>query len=255
MHTALKCAVCGRAHAIDRLQNVCEVCSRPLLAEYDLDKLAGTFTPDVVRSRPERSMWKFAEVLPIDRREEAVSMGEGMTPLLPVRGCGPLANFRRLFVKDESFNPTGSFKARGMSAAITRAKALGATTVVLPSAGNAGGAAASYAARAWPFVLRADARGHAELQRGRGDRRRRPGRIGQGTDQRLRQIGSPSVRAVRLVRPVNAERAVSSRGQENDGLRAGLRLRRRGDRPTGAPRRHLLSHRRRHGTDRHVEGV
>ncbi len=148
MHTALKCAVCGRAHAIDRLQNVCEVCSRPLLAEYDLEKLAATFTPDVVRRRSERSLWKFAEVLPIDRREEAVSLGEGMTPLLPVRGCGPLANFRRLFVKDESFNPTGSFKARGMAAAITRAKALGATTVALPSAGNAGGAAAAYAARA-----------------------------------------------------------------------------------------------------------
>lgn len=148
MHTALKCAVCGRAHAIDRLQNVCEVCSRPLLAEYDLEKLAATFTPDVVRRRSERSLWRFAEVLPIDRREEAVSLGEGMTPLLPVRGCGPLANFRRLFVKDESFNPTGSFKARGMAAAITRAKALGATTVALPSAGNAGGAAAAYAARA-----------------------------------------------------------------------------------------------------------
>ena len=74
-------------------------------------------------------------------------MGEGMTPLVPVRGGGPLAELQ-LFVKDESFNPTGSFKARGMSAAITRARALGTSTVALPSAGNAGGAAAFYAARA-----------------------------------------------------------------------------------------------------------
>jgi threonine synthase len=118
------------------------------LAEYPLDKLAETFTPDFVRSRRVRSLWKFAEVLPVDRPQDAVSMGEGMTPLVGVKGRGPLADFRRLFVKDESFNPTGSFKARGMAAAITRARALGTTTVVLPSAGNAGGAAASYAARA-----------------------------------------------------------------------------------------------------------
>jgi threonine synthase len=148
VHTSLKCAACGRVHAIDRLQNLCESCARPLLAEYALDTLAATFTPDVVRRRTERSLWKFAEVLPINHLDEAVSLGEGLTPLLSVRGSGPLANFRRLFVKDESFNPTGSFKARGMAAAVTRAKALGVTSVALPSAGNAGGAAAAYAARA-----------------------------------------------------------------------------------------------------------
>jgi threonine synthase len=119
-----------------------------LLAEYPLDDLAGNFTPEAVRARSERSLWKFAEVLPIASREEIISLGEGLTPLLAVRGSGPLAAFRRLFVKDESLNPTGSFKARGMAAAITRAKALGAVTVALPSAGNAGGAAAAYAARA-----------------------------------------------------------------------------------------------------------
>jgi threonine synthase len=148
VHTTLKCAACGHLHAVDAPQNVCVQCGRPLLAEYRLTALAGTFTPERVRSRHVRSLWRFWEVLPVDRPEDAVSMGEGVTPLVSVRGRGPLADFRRLFVKDESFNPTGSFKARGMSAAITRAKALGITTVVLPSAGNAGGAAASYAARA-----------------------------------------------------------------------------------------------------------
>jgi threonine synthase len=148
VHTTLKCAACGHLHAVDSPQNVCVRCARPLLAEYRLEDLAERFTPARIRARRERSLWKFAEVLPVDRVEDAVSMGEGMTPLVSVRGRGPLAEFRRLFVKDESFNPTGSFKARGMSAAITRAKALGTRTVVLPSAGNAGGAAASYAARA-----------------------------------------------------------------------------------------------------------
>jgi threonine synthase len=148
VHTSLKCAACGTTHAIDRLQNVCQACGRPLLAEYPLEDLAGKFTPEAVRMRSERSLWKFAEVLPIASRDEIVSLGEGLTPLLPVRGSGPLAAFRQLFVKDESLNPTGSFKARGMAAAITRAKALGAVTVALPSAGNAGGAAAAYAARA-----------------------------------------------------------------------------------------------------------
>jgi len=148
VHTSLKCAACGELHAVDSPQNVCLRCGRPLLAEYRLDELAEKFTPAQVRSRRERSLWKFAEVLPVSHSKDAISMGEGVTPLLSVRGRGPLANFRRLFVKDESFNPTGSFKARGMSAAMTRAKALGTRTVALPSAGNAGGAAAAYAARA-----------------------------------------------------------------------------------------------------------
>jgi threonine synthase len=148
VHTTLKCAACGHLHAIGSPQNLCVRCARPLLAEYPLDKLAETFTPAHVRSRHVRSLWKFAEVLPVERAQDAVSMGEGLTPLVNVQGRGALAGFRRLFVKDESFNPTGSFKARGMSAAITRAKALGTRTVVLPSAGNAGGAAAAYAARA-----------------------------------------------------------------------------------------------------------
>jgi threonine synthase len=148
LHTSLKCAACGKVHAIDRVQGLCTSCARPLFAEYPLSELARTFTPDRVRERRVRSMWKFAEVLPVDRVQDAVSMGEGLTPLIPVRGSGALAGFDQLFVKDESFNPTGSFKARGMAAAITRAVALGIKTVALPSAGNAGGAAAAYAARA-----------------------------------------------------------------------------------------------------------
>jgi threonine synthase len=93
-------------------------------------------------------MWRFWDVLPVDSPEEAVSLGEGETPLLRCTSRGPFSRFSRLFVKDESFNPTASFKARGMSAAVTRAVRLGVKTIALPSAGNAAGAATYYAARA-----------------------------------------------------------------------------------------------------------
>jgi threonine synthase len=148
MHIALTCALCGLEHAVDRLQNLCTSCARPLVAHYDLDHLKSAFTPEVVRRRSLRSMWRFWDVLPVHDAHEAVSLGEGVTPLLPCVRRGPFAAFSRLYVKDEAFNPTASFKARGMSAAVTRAVQLGVKAVALPSAGNAAGAAAAYAARA-----------------------------------------------------------------------------------------------------------
>jgi len=148
MHTSLHCAACNKSHDVDRLQNLCTDCGKPLLVGYDLPAVMETFRPDVVRQRTERSMWRFREVMPIGDESEIVSLGEGCTPLLPLERRGPFEPFTQLYVKDEAFNPTGSFKARGMSAAITRAKALGATVVALPSAGNAAGAATYYAAKA-----------------------------------------------------------------------------------------------------------
>ena len=93
-------------------------------------------------------MWRYRELLPVFDGEEPVTLGEGFTPLIHARRLGARLGMTRLFIKDESLNPTNSFKARGQSAAITRARALGATTIALPSAGNAGNAAAAYAARA-----------------------------------------------------------------------------------------------------------
>jgi threonine synthase len=148
MHKSLTCAKCGLEHTVDRLQNLCTSCQRPLVAGYDLAALRGRFTPETVRSRTLRSMWRLWDVLPVDGPEEAVSLGEGQTPLLRCTPRGPFAKFANLYVKDESFNPTASFKARGMSAAVTRARRLGVKTVALPSAGNAAGAATYYAARA-----------------------------------------------------------------------------------------------------------
>lgn len=147
MHTSLECSLTGEFYDPDRLQGLSKS-GKPLLARYDLNAIRSEFTPANVRARTERSMWRFHNVLPVNSVEEAVTLGEGLTPLLACAARGPFGGFGSLLVKDESFNPTQSFKARGMSAAITRAAALGVRTVALPSAGNAAGAATAYAARA-----------------------------------------------------------------------------------------------------------
>ncbi|MFV0446720.1 MAG: threonine synthase [Planctomycetaceae bacterium] len=147
MHTSLACSLKGDVYPVDRLQNLSQA-GKPLLAGYDLAAIKATFTPEAVRQRTIRSMWRFWDVMPVDDPSEAVSLGEGVTPLLRCERRGPFQPFEQLFLKDESFNPTASFKARGMSAAVTRAKALGVKTVALPSAGNAAGAATYYAAKA-----------------------------------------------------------------------------------------------------------
>jgi threonine synthase len=121
-------------------------CGAPLLARYDLDK-ARSWSREILKDR-EPSMWRYREMLPLFDGEAPVTLGEGFTPLIHARALGARLGLDRLYIKDESLNPTNSFKARGQSAAITRARALGVTTVSVPSAGNAGNAMAAYAARA-----------------------------------------------------------------------------------------------------------
>ena len=123
------------------------VCGRPLLAAYDWERIGATWSRDSLRDGP-RSMWRYAPALPLEPGSEPVSLGEGWTPLLHAPRLGADLGLTRLFVKDEALNPTNSFKARGMSAAVTRAKALGASTLSVPSAGNAACAMAAYAAKA-----------------------------------------------------------------------------------------------------------
>ena len=118
----------------------------PLLARYDLAR-AREWSRDSLTGRP-ATMWRYREMMPLFPGETPVTLGEGYTPLLRTCRLGRDVGLDRLFVKDESFNPTNSFKARGQSAAITRALALGVTTITLPTAGNAGNAAAAYAAAA-----------------------------------------------------------------------------------------------------------
>jgi threonine synthase len=147
MHCDLVCSLTGESYAVDQLQGLSRA-GKPLLARYDLAAVARRVTPEILRRRAIHSMWRFHECLPVDDPAQAVSLGEGGTPLIPGRPVGPFAPFSDLWIKDEGGNPTQSFKARGMSAAITRALALGVRTVALPSAGNAAGAATAYAARA-----------------------------------------------------------------------------------------------------------
>jgi threonine synthase len=144
----LECSACGKKYDAGVEQHLC-TCGKPLVARYDLRSAASTLTLENLKTRP-RTLWRYAEVLPND---PAVSLGEGMTPLVHARRLGASihcgeAGLQSLYIKDEGLNPTGSFKARGMTAAVSRAKQLGAKAVAAPTAGNAGGALAAYAAAA-----------------------------------------------------------------------------------------------------------
>ena len=145
--THLECSVpCGAPRLDPRThQHLC-TCGAPLLARYDLDK-ARSWKRESLAGR-EPNMWRYRELLPLFDGETPVTLGEGFTPLFHAKALGATLGLDRLYVKDESLNPTNSFKARGQSAAITRAKYLGATTIALPTAGNAGNAAAAYSAAA-----------------------------------------------------------------------------------------------------------
>ncbi|MBI3662759.1 MAG: threonine synthase [Acidobacteria bacterium] len=144
--THLECSrySCRKTVSHTQLQNLCPACNSPLLAKYDLARAGRALTREALKSRA-RTMWRYEEVLP---GAPPVTLGEGMTPLLHARRLGERIGLENLYVKDEGLNPTGSFKARGLSAAVTMAKTLGAKTLAIPTAGNAGGALAAYAAQA-----------------------------------------------------------------------------------------------------------
>jgi len=139
----LECSACGKKYDAGVEQHLCS-CGKPLLARYDLRQAAKTLSLENLQSRS-RTLWRYAEVLP---NVPPVSLGEGMTALVHANRLGGSMGLESLYVKDEGLNPTGSFKARGMTVAVTRAKQLGAKALAAPTAGNAGGALAAYAAAA-----------------------------------------------------------------------------------------------------------
>jgi threonine synthase len=143
--THLDCTRCHKRYPAGQVWNLCE-CGGPLFARYDLDRAAKNMRPGHLALR-ENSLWRYDDVLPVADPDHRISLGEGMTPLLPARRLGRVVGLPRLLIKEEGGNPTGSFKARGLCMAVSMAKALGATDVCLPSAGNAGSALAAYAAR------------------------------------------------------------------------------------------------------------
>ncbi len=141
----LEAAIDGTVLPFGTLQNT--HAGRPIWVRYDLDRIREAVSPAVIATRPP-TLWRYRELLPLPLDAEPVTLGEGMTPLLRCDRLGAQLGLKNLWVKDESQLPTGSFKSRGMTAAVSLAKWLGVKRIALPTAGNAGGAAAAYAARA-----------------------------------------------------------------------------------------------------------
>ncbi len=142
----LECTRCKATYSPENPHNLCQ-CGAPLFARYKLKQIKDELKREDINNRPP-NLWRYRELLPITEGKDIISLGEGFTPLTPAISLGKKLGLERLWIKDESFNPTGSFKARGMSVAISMAKKLGIKEVCLPSAGNAAGAAAAYSARA-----------------------------------------------------------------------------------------------------------
>ena len=143
----LECSFCHREYEARRLHNVCTECGKPLLVRYDLKRIAKFLTRQALYAR-RSDLWRYREMLPVRREDNIVSLGEGWTPLIHAKTLGASLGVSRLFVKDESLNPTQSFKARGMSVAVSMAKELGVKKLAAPSAGNAAAALAAYCAHA-----------------------------------------------------------------------------------------------------------
>jgi threonine synthase len=142
----LDCARCGAWHDADQVQGTCS-CGSPLLARYDLARVAGQVSPDQIAARPP-TLWRYHELLPVRRPGGVVSLGEPMTPLLALPRLGRALGVPNLAMKDEGLLPTGSFKARGAAVGVSRAAELGVAAIALPSNGNAGAAWSAYARRA-----------------------------------------------------------------------------------------------------------
>lgn len=145
--THLVCTACGQTHDATVPQNLSPCCSKPLYPAYDLAAAARTLTKASLPGR-RADMWRYREVLPVRHEADIVTLGEGFTPLLPAPRLAARLGLAQLAIKDESQNPTQSFKARGMATAVSMAKQFGLRKLAVPSAGNAGGALAAYAARA-----------------------------------------------------------------------------------------------------------
>ena len=143
----LECSNCVKGFSPDRVQTFCTDCQSALLARYALEIVRDRIDRDEIRRRPS-GMWRWHELLPVKDPQNFVYLGEGDTALLEVPNLEKSLGLTNLFIKDESTNPTGSFKARGLAAAVSKAKELGIEKVIIPTAGNAGGAMAAYAARA-----------------------------------------------------------------------------------------------------------
>lgn len=146
--THLECSNCSNTYPADVEQHLCAECGGILLARYDLARIRAEVPRETIEGRPwSEGLWRYAEMLPVSGKEARVTLGEGATPLLPLDTLSEELDVE-VWLKDEGLNPTGTFKARGAAVGVSRAKELGAGTIALPTAGNAGAAWAAYGARA-----------------------------------------------------------------------------------------------------------
>ncbi len=143
----LECTDCGKTYSAEEIHTTCPACGKVLFAHYDLDAARKHFSKDDLLRRA-GNMWRWFELMPVRDERNVITLGEGYTPLLPTRALGRKFGAANLYIKEEGLNPTGSFKARGLSAAVSKAKELGVRAIGMPSAGNAGAALAAYGARA-----------------------------------------------------------------------------------------------------------
>ena len=142
----LECTGCSKSHPADVPQNLCLDCDKVLYARYDLASISRDLSKEQLSERP-FTMWRYHELLPVQDPNQVISLGEGFTPIAKAQRLGKVIGCADLYIKDEGLNPTGSFKDRGLSAAVSRAKELGLHRLGMPSAGNAAGSMAAYCAR------------------------------------------------------------------------------------------------------------
>ena len=245
--THLECAMEGDHYPADQIHNLSKA-GKPLLVRYDLAGVKKALTKDALAQRP-ADLWRYRELLPVRKVSDIVSLGEVMTPLIRLPKLSKKIGGGEIIVKDEGRLPTGSFKARGLVMAVSMAKALGIKHMAMPTNGNAGAALAAYASslRHQDHDLLSRRYAGGECQRDRTAGRDRLSR--QRADRRLRQDRRGRQGQGRLVRYLDAEGALSDRRQEDDGAGTCRATR------LGRAGRDLLSDRRRHRPDRHVEGV
>ena len=144
--THLECTYCHATYPADEVIRLCTECSKVLYPRYDLAGARDALNPDELKNRP-ANMWRYFEVMPVLDEANVITLGEGFTPIFKAERLGDKIGARSVYIKDEGLNPTASFKARGLSAAVSKAKELGITKLTMPSAGNAAGAMAAYAAK------------------------------------------------------------------------------------------------------------
>ena len=147
--THLECSYCAETFDAETVYRTCPACGKVLFARYDLTRVRDALTKDMLLGR-QANMWRYRELMPVRDPANIISLGEGFTPILDAARLAGEVGLRQLLIKDEGVNPTGSFKARGLSAAVSKAKELGQMKLAMPSAGNAAGAMSAYAAQTFP---------------------------------------------------------------------------------------------------------